>query len=60
LTVLANLNPSSLLLAEKYEEAVAGFIELPYCEIERTLEAGLSLVANDWHAEARLKATPIL
>jgi tetratricopeptide (TPR) repeat protein len=61
LTVLTNLDPSSRLLVEKYEEAVAGFIDLPYCEIEKKLQAGLNLVPNDWQAvEARLKAKRVL
>lgn len=61
LTVLTNLNPSSRILAEKYEEAVASFIDLPYCKIEKKLEAALNLVPNDWQAvEARLKARRVL
>jgi tetratricopeptide (TPR) repeat protein len=61
LTLLTNLDPLSRLLAEKYEEAVAGFINLPYCGIEGKLEAALNLVPNDWQAvEARLKARRVL
>jgi hypothetical protein len=61
LTVLTNLDPSSRVLAEEYDEAVARFIDLPYGEIEKNMEAGLNLVPNDWQAvEARLKAKRIL
>lgn len=61
LTVLTNLDSSSRSLTEKYEEAVARFIDLPYSQIEKQLETGLNLVPNDWQAvEARLKARQVL
>jgi hypothetical protein len=62
LTVLTNLDPWFKLLAEKYEEAVANFIDLPYCGIKEKLKAGPNLVPNDWQAveAARLKARRIL
>jgi tetratricopeptide (TPR) repeat protein len=61
LTVLTNLDPLSRRLSEKYEAAVASFIDLPYSEIDKKLEAGLNLVPNDWQVvEARLKARRVL
>jgi len=61
LTVIAGLDPSSRILADKYDEAVARFIETPYSEIEDNLWPALNIVANDWRAvEARLKASGIL
>ena len=60
LTVVTGLNPSSRLLEEKYEEAVARFIDTPYSEIENNLEVALNVVPNQWQAvEARLKARQI-
>jgi hypothetical protein len=52
-------NPSSRRLAQKYEECVASFIDLPYCEIGKNW--GLNLVQSDWQAvEARPKARRVL
>lgn len=57
LTVLISLDLSSRLLAE---EAVAGFVDLPYCEIGGKLEVGLYLMPTVWLVvEARPKSKTI-
>ena len=61
LTVVTGLDPASRLLEEKYEEAVARFIDTPYSEIENNPEVALNVVPNQWHiVEERLKAHQIL
>jgi len=61
LTVVTGLDPASRELEEKYEEAVARFIDAPYSEIADNWQAALNVVPNDWHVvEERLKARGIL
>ena len=61
LTVVASLNPSSRVLADKYDEAVARFIETPYSQIENNLWPALNIVPNDWdEVKERLKASQVL
>jgi len=48
LTVVLGLDPSSPVLAQKYDEAVASFIDVPFAEIESRLAAELNLVPNEW------------
>jgi len=48
LTVVLGLDPSSPVLAQKYDEAVARFIDVPFAEIESRLAAELNLVPNEW------------
>jgi hypothetical protein len=61
LTVVTGLDPASRVLTERYEEAVARFIDTPYSEIAREPQHALNIVANDWHVvETRLKARRIL
>jgi hypothetical protein len=48
LTVVLGLDPSSGVLAQKYDEAVARFIDVPFAEIESRLAAELNLVPNEW------------
>jgi len=61
LTVVTGLDPASRVLAERYDEAVARFIDTPFSEIENTEETALNVVPNDWSlVEARLKARRIL
>jgi len=59
--VVTGLDPASRVLAERYDEAVARFIDTPFSEIENTEETALNVVPNDWSlVEARLKARRIL
>jgi hypothetical protein len=45
------------VLAERYDEAVARFIDKPYADIEGGVEVALNVVANDWNmVYARLNA----
>jgi hypothetical protein len=61
LTVVTGLDPGSGLLQERYEEAVARFIDTPYSEIESNWEIALNVVPNRWdNVEARLKTRGIL
>lgn len=61
LTVFTNLDPSSRILDEKYEEAVSRFIDLSHHEIENKAEAVLNMVPNDWPVvEALLKARQVI
>jgi hypothetical protein len=61
LTVVTGLDPSSRVLKEGYDNAVAKFIELPFSTIEHCMETSLNMVANDWTAvETRLKARGVL
>lgn len=54
--MLISLDLSSRLL----EEAVAGFVDLRYCEIEEKLEVGLYLMPTSWLVvEARPKSKAI-
>lgn len=56
LTVVTGLDPSSRVLAEVYEDAVASFLDTPFSEVEPHLSDVLGLVPNDWPAVAeRLK-----
>jgi len=60
LTVVLGLDPSSRVLADKYDEAVARFIDVPFSEIQPTLATNLNLIPNDWDAvKARLAARGI-
>lgn len=61
LTVVAGLDPTSRVLSEKYDEAVARFIDVPFSDIENHLDEALSIVPNDWSiVESRLKGRRIL
>jgi len=61
LTVVTGLDPASRVLADRYNDAVARFIDVPYSEIEGNADAALNIVANDWKViEARLRARGIL
>jgi hypothetical protein len=50
LTVVTGLNPASHVLREKFDEAVALFIDMPFAAIESDLDAALGVVPNDWDA----------
>ena len=61
LTVISGLDPSSRVLKEGYDGAVAKFMELPFSTIEDRMEESLNMVANDWNVvETRLKARRVL
>jgi hypothetical protein len=61
LTVVTGLDPASRLLADRYDEAVARFIDMPFAGIEHRLDEVLNVVPNDWRiVEGRLKARRIL
>jgi hypothetical protein len=61
LTVVTGLDPESRVLADRYDEAVARFMETPFSAIGGGLEAALNIVPNQWsQVEARLKARRIL
>jgi tetratricopeptide (TPR) repeat protein len=56
LTVVTGLDGRSHALSERYEEAVARFIDAPFSEIDGRLGGALNLVPNDWNfVAARLK-----
>jgi len=56
LTVVTRLDPTSRVLADKYEEAVARFIDTPFSAVESSLDDVLDMVPNDWRlVRARLK-----
>ena len=60
LTVVTGLDPDNLTLANRYEEAVAKFIDTPFEAIENDMPTALNIVANDLTVvEARLKARGI-
>jgi tetratricopeptide (TPR) repeat protein len=61
LTVVAGLDPTSRVLSENYDEAVARFIDTPFSAIELDLGVALNIVPNEWKpVESRLKARGIL
>jgi glycosyltransferase involved in cell wall biosynthesis len=61
LTVVTGLDPSSRVLKDGYDSAVAKFIDLPFSAIEGCMPTALNIVPNDWSlVEARLKARGIL
>jgi Glycosyl transferase family 2/Methyltransferase domain len=48
LTVVTGLDPTSGVLANKYDEAVSQFSEMPFSAVEFTLETMLNVIPNDW------------
>lgn len=61
LTVVTGLDPTSSVLTEKYDEAVARFIGMPFSEIENRLDEAFNIVPNDWSiVQSRLKERGIL
>jgi hypothetical protein len=61
LTVISGLDPSSRVLKEGYDSAVARFMDLPFTTIEDRMEASLNMVPNDWSVvETRLKGRGVL
>lgn len=56
LTVVTGLNPTSRVLTDQYEGAVARFIDTSFSAIECILETMLNVVPNDWDiVQSRLK-----
>lgn len=56
LTVVTGFDPSARGLADRYDEAVSRFINMPFSDIEHRMDTALNIVPNDWSAvEARLK-----
>lgn len=47
LTVVAGLDPKSRVLSDRYEEAVARFMALPFSEIEMQKDLSLNILPND-------------
>jgi Glycosyl transferase family 2 len=61
LTVVTGLDPTSLVLKDRYQEAVAQFGDTPFSAIESILETALNVVPNDWSiVESRLKDRGII
>jgi len=48
LTVITGLDPASRVLVNRYDEAVADFIGMPYAEMAENLHAALNIVPNEW------------
>jgi hypothetical protein len=48
LTVVTGLDPTSGVLANKYDEAVSQFSEMPFSAVEFTLETMLNVIPNNW------------
>ena len=56
LTIVTGLDPTSRVLTERYDEAVARFVDTPFSAIEANLETALNVVPNDWSiVQSRLK-----
>ncbi len=56
LTVVTGLDPTSRVLKDRYEEAVAQFRDTSFSAMESLLETALNVVPNDWSiVESRLK-----
>jgi glycosyltransferase involved in cell wall biosynthesis len=61
LTVVTNLDPSSRVLTDRYDEAVRQFADMPFSELELHRNEMLSVVANDWASvERRLNRRSLL
>jgi tetratricopeptide (TPR) repeat protein len=61
LTVVTGLDPTSRVLEENFDEAVARFIDVPFADIQHRLDSAFNIVSNDWDVvAARLKAQGIL
>ena len=61
LTVVTGLDAASRVLADRYDEAVARFVDMPFSDLEHRLSDALDIVPNDWSAvEGRLRARQML
>ncbi|MBV9407621.1 MAG: class I SAM-dependent methyltransferase [Candidatus Eremiobacteraeota bacterium] len=48
LTIVTGLDPASRVLVDRYDEAVARFVDTPFSAVEADRTAALNIVANDW------------
>lgn len=56
LTVVTGLDATSRVLSERYDEAVARFLDASFVEMQNELERSLNMVPADWSlVESRLK-----
>jgi hypothetical protein len=61
LTMVTNLDPTSRVLRNNFENAVSRFVDTPYAALDGKLDALLNMVPNDWEGvAARLRAAQIL
>ena len=61
LTVVTGLDPVSTVLTDRYEEAVARFLDMPFSAIEGVVESALNIVPNDWDfVQGRLQERRII
>lgn len=61
LTVVTGLDPTSLVLNEQYEEAVARFIDTSFSAVEFILDTMLNVIPNDWTlVQSRLRERGII
>jgi tetratricopeptide (TPR) repeat protein len=61
LTVVTGLDPASRVLTDRYDEAVAQFLDTPFSAIECTLDSSLNIVPNNWSlVQSRLQAQRII
>jgi glycosyltransferase involved in cell wall biosynthesis len=61
LTVVTGLDPASRVLPERYEEAIARFMEMPFSAIASVVGTALNIVDNDWDfVQSRLKERGII
>jgi tetratricopeptide (TPR) repeat protein len=60
LTIVVGLDPFSTVLADRYQEAVAKFIDMPFLSVAARLHDALSIVPNNWDSvKSRLIARGI-
>jgi glycosyltransferase involved in cell wall biosynthesis len=61
LTVVTGLDPTSRILSDRYDEAVAQFVDTPFSVNESRLATALNVVPNDWRTvQSRLKERAII
>jgi glycosyltransferase involved in cell wall biosynthesis len=61
LTVVAGLNPTSRILADRYDEAVNRFLDTPFSAIAGRLDNEMNIVPNDWNiVQSRLTERRII
>ena len=59
--MVTNLDPTSRVLQNNFENAVSRFVDTPYSVLDGKLDALLNMVPNDWEGvAARLRAAQIL
>jgi cephalosporin hydroxylase len=50
LTIVTRLDPRSRVLSDRYDEAVAHFLDVPFAAVDADRAAMLSIVPNEWSA----------